>query len=104
MWHMCLQFTSKYNHTLLFHKEKISHRNDHIHTWIHLFIRCFYSSSFIACVDILDLDPENTIMWVQACFGQNQENILKCHQTKKSRQDYGDVEWQQLNDVKIKDV
>ena len=43
-------------------------------------------------------------MWVQACFGQNQENILKCHQTKKSRQDYGDVELQQLNDVKIKDV
>ena len=85
---MCLQFTSKYNHTLQFHKgKKISHRNDHIPTYLHLFIPCFYSSRFIACVNILDFDPENAIMWVQACYGQNQENILKCHQTKKSRQD-----------------
>ena len=41
-------------------------------------------------------------MWVQACFGQNQENILKCHQTKKSKQDYGDVELEKLNDIKNK--
>ena len=52
----------------------------------------FYSSQFIACVEILDFDPENANMWVQTCFGQNQENIFRCHQTKKSRQDYGDVE------------
>ena len=58
----------------------------YIHEYIYSFVVSIHHV-LSHVLEFCDFDPENAIMWVQTCFGQNQENIFRCHQTKKSRQD-----------------